>query len=67
MSFFLFIDWLVEAKNAGPGNLEIIINNGNVPSTPQTLGSSQYAITFLPKEVENHQIDIRFNGELVQG
>lgn len=38
-----------------------------MPSTPQALGASQYAITFLPKEVENHQIDIKFNGELVQG
>lgn len=45
----------------------MIINNGKVTSNPQALGASQYAITFLPKEVEDHQIDIKFNGELVPG
>ncbi|XP_074601281.1 filamin-type immunoglobulin domains fbug isoform X2 [Brevipalpus obovatus] len=61
------VTFLVEAANAGPGNLEVIINNGKVTSNPQALGASQYAITFLPKEVEDHQIDIKFNGELVPG
>jgi hypothetical protein len=57
----------VEAANAGPGNLEVIVNNGKVPSTPKALGPSLYAITFVPKETEDHNIDIKFNGEAVPG
>lgn len=32
------VTFLVEATNAGPGNLEVIVNNGRVASTPQALG-----------------------------
>lgn len=62
---FLFIP--VEATNAGPGNLEVIVNNGKVPSSPQALGPSQYAISFVPKDAETHFIEIRFNGEPISG
>jgi len=31
------------------------------------LGPSLYAITFVPKETEDHSIDIKFNGEAVPG
>lgn len=46
---------------------EIIVNNGKVPSTPQALGPSLYAITFVPKDLEPHFIDIKFNGSPVPG
>ena len=45
---------IVEATNAGPGNLEVIVNQGKVPSTPKSLGPSLYAITFVPSEPEIH-------------
>ncbi|CAG2102208.1 unnamed protein product, partial [Medioppia subpectinata] len=61
------VTFIVEASNAGPGNLEVIVNNGKVPSTPKALGSSLYAITFVPKDTEDHNIDIKFNGEAVPG
>lgn len=48
------VTFLVEATNAGPGNLEVIVNNGKVPSTPKSLGPSLYAITFVPTEPEIH-------------
>jgi len=57
----------VEAAKAGPGNLEVIVNNGKVPSTPQALGPSVYAISFVAKDPETHLIEIRFNGEPIQG
>lgn len=57
----------VEATNAGPGNLEVIVNNGKVPSSPQALGPSLYAISFVPKDPETHFIEIRFNGEQIHG
>ena len=44
----------VEATNAGPGNLEVIVNNGKVPSTPKSLGPSLYAISFVPTDPEIH-------------
>ena len=68
MTFFHFLKLIsVEATNAGPGNLEVIMNNGKVASTPQALGPSLYAITFVPKEIKDHYIDIKFNGEMVPG
>lgn len=48
------VTFLVEATNAGPGNLEVIVNSGKVPSTPKSLGPSLYAITFVPTDLEPH-------------
>jgi filamin len=61
------ITFLVEASNAGPGNLEVIVNNGKVPSTPEALGAALYAITFVPQQRSTHLVHIKFNGELVNG
>lgn len=47
--------------------MEVIVNNGKVPSSPQALGPSQYAISFVPKDAETHFIEIRFNGEPISG
>ncbi|KAI1285885.1 Filamin-A [Halotydeus destructor] len=61
------VTFLIEASNAGPGNLEVIVNNGKVPSTPQALGPNLFAITFVPEENEPHVVEITFNGEMIQG
>ena len=60
------VTFLVEATNAGPGNLEVIVNNGKVPSTPKSLGPSLYAITFVPVDHELHVVEIKFNGRNVE-
>ncbi|KAH9526951.1 hypothetical protein DERF_001005 [Dermatophagoides farinae] len=60
------VTFLVEATNAGPGNLEVIVNNGKVPSTPKSLGPSLYAISFVPIDPEIHVIEIKFNGKNVE-
>ncbi|KAH9416793.1 hypothetical protein DERP_011908 [Dermatophagoides pteronyssinus] len=60
------VTFLVEATNAGPGNLEVIVNNGKVPSTPKSLGPSLYAISFVPTDPEIHVIEIKFNGKNVE-
>lgn len=57
----------VEASNAGPGMLEVIVNNGQVSSTPKALGTALYAITFVPKDLIDHNIQIIFNSEPVPG
>lgn len=57
----------MEASNAGPGMLEVIVNNGQVSSSPKALGTALYAITFVPKELIDHNIQIIFNSEPVPG
>lgn len=43
------------------------VNNGQVPSTAQAQSKHVLAITFTPKEAKPHIIDIKFNGEAVEG
>lgn len=58
---------LVETSNAGPGNLEVTVNNGQVPTSAQAHGLHTYAISFTPKEAKPHEIELKFNGENVPG
>lgn len=57
----------METAHAGPGNLEVMVNSGRVPTTPQAQSPTQYAITFSPTDDRPHVIDVRFNGEHVPG
>ena len=59
--------FLVETSNAGPGNLEVTVNNGQVPTSAQAHGLHTYAISFTPKEAKPHEIELKFNGENVPG
>lgn len=59
--------FLVEASNAGPGMLEVVVNDGQVSSSPECLGAALYAITFVPKQLIDHNIQIIFNLEPVPG
>lgn len=61
------VTFLVEAADAGSGHLEVIVNKGAVASTPQALGPSLYAISFVPKDPEPHVIEIKFNGLPIEG
>ncbi|KAH7961849.1 hypothetical protein HPB52_012689 [Rhipicephalus sanguineus] len=61
------VTFLVETAHAGPGNLEVMVNNGRVPTTPQAQSTTQYAITFTPTDDRPHVIDVRFNGDHVPG
>lgn len=47
--------------------LEVIVNQGQVSSTPKALGTALYAITFTPKDLIDHDIQIIFNGEMING
>ena len=57
----------MEASNAGPGMLEVVVNDGQVSSSPEALGPALYAITFVPKQLIDHNIQIIFNSEPVPG
>lgn len=38
------VTFLVETSRAGPGNLEVTVNNGQVPTSAQAQGNHTYAI-----------------------
>lgn len=57
----------VETSQAGPGNLEVTVNGGRVPTTAQGQGPHTYAISFTPRQAVVHIVDLRFNGKDVPG
>jgi len=57
----------VETSQAGPGNLEVTVNGGRVPTSAQAQGIHTYAISFTPREAMPHTVELRFNGEDVPG
>lgn len=61
------VTFLVETSQAGPGNLEVTVNGGRVPTSAQAQGQHTYAISFTPRESQNHTVDLRFNGQDVPG
>ena len=61
------VTFLVETSHAGPGNLEVTVNNGQVPTSAQAQGNHTYAISFNPKEAKPHIVELKFNSEGVPG
>ncbi|XP_049822488.1 filamin-C isoform X2 [Aethina tumida] len=61
------VTFLVETSQAGPGNLEVTVNGGLVPTSAQAQGPHTYAISFTPREATIHSVDLRFNGQDVPG
>lgn len=61
------VTFLVETSQAGPGNLEVTVNGGRVPTSAQAQGQHTYAISFTPREAQNHTVDLRFNAQDVPG
>lgn len=61
------VTFLVETSQAGPGNLEVTVNGGRVPTSAQAQGQHTYAISLTPREAQNHTVELRFNGQDVPG
>lgn len=57
----------VDASAAGEGQLEISINEGEVPNHVQVVGGGRCLVSFTPEIAKPHYIDIKFNGETVNG
>lgn len=57
----------VDASQAGEGQLEISINEGEVPNHVTVVGGGRCLVTFTPEQNKPHLIDIKFNGETVPG
>ncbi len=58
---------LVDASKAGEGQLEISINDGDVPNAVQVLGGGKCLVTYTPEQAITHEIEVTFNGEQVKG
>ncbi|CAG9538606.1 unnamed protein product [Cercopithifilaria johnstoni] len=61
------VHFIVDASQAGVGNLEVAVNDGRIPSMAQSLGQHRYDISFVPRELADHTISVRFNNEPVPG
>ncbi|XP_026764452.2 filamin-A [Galleria mellonella] len=61
------VTFLVETMAAGPGNLEVTVNGGRVPTGAAAQGAHTYAISFTPKDPRPHTVELRFNGDHVPG
>lgn len=57
----------MDASQAGEGQLEISINEGEVPNHVQVVGGGRCLVSFTPDQAKPHLIDIKFNGETVRG
>ena len=61
------VNFVVDAAEAGVGNLEVAVNEGTIASMARALGHHKYEISFVPVEAVDHKISIRFNNEPVPG
>lgn len=63
------LQFVVDASEAGEGNLEISISAAgrNIPTQVHPQGSARFAVSFVPLEAIDHVINISFNKEPVQG
>ncbi len=62
--YWLFV---VDTAHAGPGNLEIMVNDGTILCTVQNRGNRQFHASFTPKEAIPHFIQMKFNSKEVPG
>ena len=53
----------VDVSQAGEGQLEIMVNGGSVPNSVRMISKGLFAVSFVPRELRPHLVDIRFNGE----
>ena len=64
---FSIFSFLVDALQAGEGQLEILVNNGTIPNTVQMRSRGIFGMSFVPRDASVHNIDVRFNGVNIPG
>lgn len=57
----------MDASEAGSGNLEVTVNDAELPASAEHMGGNRYAVFFTPTEAKPHKIDLSFNKEPVPG
>lgn len=60
-------EFRVDASEAGEGQLEIAVNEGEIPNQVQVLDNGKCIVNFVPEEPVPHVVDIKFNGHNVKG
>uniref|UniRef100_A0A6G1SPW0 Filamin-B n=1 Tax=Aceria tosichella TaxID=561515 RepID=A0A6G1SPW0_9ACAR len=60
-------EFSVDASEAGEGQLEIAVNEGEIPNQVQVLDNGKCIVDFVPEEPVPHVVDIKFNGHNVNG
>lgn len=60
-------EFSVDASEAGEGQLEIAVNEGEIPNQVQVLDNGKCIVSFLPEDCVSHVVDIKFNGHDVNG
>lgn len=60
-------EFSVDASEAGEGQLEIAVNEGEIPNQVQVLDNGKCIVNFVPEDSVPHVVDIKFNGHNVNG
>jgi hypothetical protein len=53
----------VDVRRAGEGQLEIMVNSGNLPNTVESDTTGVYRMSFVPEEPGIQKVEIIFNKE----
>ena len=67
VNILLFLVSVVDASLAGEGQLEIVVNEGEVPNKVHVLGNGKCIVNFKPEVAIPHVVGIKFNGQNVPG
>lgn len=57
----------IDARAAGSGNLEIVINQGSVTCRVREMATRQFLAQFTPTQPAPHLIELKFNNEHIRG
>ena len=57
------VEFTIDVTRAGEGQLEIMVNNGNLPNTVEMESAGVYKIAFVPEQAGKQYVDINFNKE----
>jgi len=61
------VEFTIDALKAGEGQLEVAINNGQVPNQAKSLGNSKFHFLFIPITNNLHIVSIKVNGHELSG
>ncbi|XP_063686399.1 mesocentin-like [Bolinopsis microptera] len=60
----------IDASEAGPGDVGVVIKSPSGSKVPVKIIDNEdgtYDVTFVPEEVGNHNVDVKFDGDKVPG
>jgi len=52
---------VVDANDAGSGELSIVVNDGSVASSARLISKNIYAVSFMPTEPGIYTVELYFN------